>query len=77
MPVHLSLLLIPLHVHVRVEENLGKRDKQVRQEPYVDHLDVGRGRQGARDADEEGCEDKEGSEVHSDGGFKEEGSEKY
>ena len=50
-----AFCLIPLSDNVF---NLGK------DQPHVDHLDVGRLRQAAGDADEEGGEDQQGGQVH-------------
>ena len=39
----------PECVHVGVEEHLGEGDEQVEDQPDLNHLHIGGGRQGARD----------------------------
>ena len=75
MMIDLFVLLSPHIVNKGMKKNLKERNNLGKDEPDVNHLDIGGGRKASRDTYEEGCKDKEGSEVHTDNSFKEEGFE--
>ena len=72
MVVNFSLFIYPVHVNPRVEKDFCKGNQLGKNQPNVNHLDVGSGGKALRNTDEERGEDKEGGEVDSDDSFKEE-----
>ena len=66
------LALCPAGVDPGVEKHLHPGNGLGKDQPHVDHLDVGRLRKTARDADEESREDEKGSEINRDDGLEEE-----
>ena len=71
MMVDLSLSLLSHAVHEGVEKNLCEGNQLGENEPDVNHLDISSWRKLSWHTDEQSCEDKEGSQVHGDHGFKE------
>ena len=54
-----------------VEKNLKARDHEVKDEPDVDHLDVGCSRETTADAQKQGDQDKHCCDIYGDSRFKE------
>ena len=55
-----------------MKKNLNKWNHLGKNQPNINHLDIGSGWEGLRNTDEEVCENQKRGEVNSDNGFKEE-----
>ena len=67
----LTVFLGSKAVHVSVEQDKDEGEEQVKDEPNINHLDIGGGRQAATDADEHRRQHKHGGQIHSHNRFKE------
>ena len=75
MIVDQPLVSVPHGLDEGVKEDLHEGDELGEDQPDVDHLDVGRGREGLGDGDEESGEDEECSQIDHDDSLEEEGFE--
>ena len=69
--VDLPVLIHPPGVHPGVQQHLNEGDSLGEDEPDIHQLDIRGGGEGAGDADEQGGENKEGSQVNGHNSFKE------
>ena len=75
MMVNLSIFIISKMVNVCVKKNLHERKKEIKNEPYVHHLDVRGFGKIVRHVDKHGRKDEHAGQVHCDNGFKKESFE--
>ena len=73
MMINLSFTIhTSVRVHPGVKKNLCEGNHLGEDEPDINHLHIGSGREALGDTDEEGCQDKEGSQVDCHHSFKKE-----
>ena len=70
--IYLPVFRYSVKIHPGVEENLHKRNNLGKNQPNINHFNIGSWGEALGDTDEEGGEDKEGGEVDSHHSFKKE-----